>query len=121
MTSSDITSVTSHYITPIVPIPKLVQDQDSKPVRPLLLSYQYSNIEGEVLQPTPMFPVDGSAFNMEEERVKGGRGEEGGGGGGEGRGRGRGEGGGGEKRLFPWLRLSVNDLHILKTTERYVS
>ena len=27
----------------------------------------------------------------------------------------------GEKRLFPWLRLSLNDLHILKTAEKYDS
>ena len=76
MTSSDITSVTSHYITPIVPIPKLVRDQDSKPVQSLLLSYQYSNpqyFEGEELRPTPMFPVDSSAFNMDKGSGKGGR------------------------------------------------
>ena len=36
---------------------------------------------------------------------------EGGGGGGRGK---------GKRRFFPWLRLSVNDLHILKTTERYM-
>ena len=33
------------------------------------------------------------------------------------------EGGGGREgkwRLFPWLRLSVNDIYILKATERFV-
>ena len=38
----------------------------------------------------------------------------------DGEGGGGGGGGKGKRRFFPWLRLSVNDLHILKTTERYM-
>lgn len=103
VTSSDITSVTSNCITPTIPNLKA-----GNSVHPLLLSYHNPQCPGgPVLQTASTSSADGSAFSVKGEGVVGGsmvrRG-----------------GGGGEKRIFPWFRLSVNDLHILKATERYM-
>lgn len=99
MTSCYITASTSVVGKPVSVSPPLAH------VQPLLQPYQRYSEAGP---PTGVLAASGGGTNgrTEERRGEGGRG--------------RGEGGKDKGRLFPWLRLSVNDLHILKATERYV-